>query len=72
MDVKAFVTEHTAVIGELCDVMVSRRMSSEDGEKILAWMLGISMGTRQVSLKSDDMLEMLAAGWVVGAEYGDS
>jgi hypothetical protein len=69
MNYAKFVKEHTPITSRICEVLVDADVSAEDGELILLWLAGLSLGRRQASLtKEATPLMMLAVGWQVGAQ----
>lgn len=53
---------HDAILGLLHEANVP----PEDGELLLLWLAGLSMGQRQAPL-SGDPLQVFAQGWCLGA-----
>ena len=68
MNYAKFVNEHTDMCSQVCDLLTSNDMGAEAGELLLLWLVGLSMGKRQVSLvEHSPQLTILALGWQIGA-----
>lgn len=68
IDHQKFVADHLPIMNELCEVLAKAELDSEDGEMLLGWIMGLSLGRRQEKMNRDCKgVEMIAVGWQVGA-----
>ena len=64
-----FVHQHNEDIEAICDLLHKRNISASVGEQILAYLAGLSAGSRmqQITGEGGDISEMLAFAWALAA-----
>lgn len=68
---KRLIRGNQPVLDELFDVLHKYQVPSEEGERLLAYIIGVSKGYRQMPLTDPELAIALASGWAAAAEHGD-
>lgn len=55
--------EELKILDHITDLFAEHNVDPLSGERMLLWLAGASVGTRQCSLTSDHVLGNLTAGW---------
>lgn len=66
--IRAFCREHDPLIDKLTDVLTKEKVTPQTGERVLAFVIGVSVGLRLGSLTDDqaEILELMARGFQLG------
>lgn len=70
MDTRAIVSENQKTIEEVLDLFTKNGLSSIEGEVVMAWIIGLSLGNRMVSATSRHVMGTIATAWIYAAGEG--
>lgn len=58
------------IVDALTDLLSDMGVEPIVGEKLFAWLIGLSVGLRAGSLKDEHILETMVEGFIAGAHVG--
>lgn len=70
-DLRKVLTKHVDLLGKITDLFDKDNVPANEGEMVLAWIIGISVGMRGGSLtEKGGPADVIAIAWKLGAEEG--
>jgi hypothetical protein len=62
-DIRSFCKTHQHIIDALCNALNTLDVTPEQGEQVMAFLLGMSLAVGHRSCNQPDVMEALARGW---------